>query len=157
MTKYLISFPAAAIDVSAEDFPIVVAESHAVIEQMKAAGVYVFGGGIDETFPPVMVDGDGTVTEGTYPQTKQLEGGYAVLELPSREAALEWARIQIEALAATADELQGALPESVGAAIRQGVREEALPRDRQRFPGRVGNSTATESIGEDADLIHVRG
>jgi hypothetical protein len=47
------------------------------------------------------------------------------------EAALERARIQIEALAATADELQAALPESVGAAVRQGVREEALPVARQ--------------------------
>jgi hypothetical protein len=47
------------------------------------------------------------------------------------EAALERARIQIEALAATADELQGALPESVGAAVREGVREEALPVARQ--------------------------
>jgi hypothetical protein len=47
------------------------------------------------------------------------------------EAVLERARIQIEALAATADELQGALPESVGAAIREGVREEALPVARQ--------------------------
>ncbi|HSP72169.1 MAG TPA: hypothetical protein VLN26_07370 [Gaiellaceae bacterium] len=47
------------------------------------------------------------------------------------EAALERARIQIEALAQTADELQGALPESVGAAIREGVREEALPVARQ--------------------------
>lgn len=47
------------------------------------------------------------------------------------EAALERARIQIEALAQTADELQGALPDSVGAAIREGVREEALPVARQ--------------------------
>jgi hypothetical protein len=31
------------------------------------------------------------VREGTYPQTAQLEGGYSVLELPSYEAALEWA------------------------------------------------------------------
>ena len=65
--------------------------SHAVVQEAKDAGVWVFGGGIDESIPPVMVDGDGTVTEGTYPQTKQLEGGYTVLELPSREAALEWA------------------------------------------------------------------
>ena len=28
---------------------------------------------------------------GTYPQTKQIEGGYAILELPSRKAAFEWA------------------------------------------------------------------
>jgi hypothetical protein len=46
-------------------------------------------------------------------------------------AALERARIQVEALAATADELQGALPESVGVAIREGVRAEALPVARQ--------------------------
>lgn len=55
----------------------------AVVQEAKDAGVWVFGGGIDESIPPVMVDGDGTVTEGTYPQTKQLEGGYTVLELPS--------------------------------------------------------------------------
>jgi hypothetical protein len=47
------------------------------------------------------------------------------------EAALERARLQIEALAATADELQGALPEAVGSAVRQGVRDEALPVARQ--------------------------
>jgi hypothetical protein len=47
------------------------------------------------------------------------------------EAALERARIQIEALAQTADEFQGALPETVGSAIREGVREEALPVARQ--------------------------
>jgi hypothetical protein len=62
-----------------------------VVDEAKQAGVWVFGGGIDESVPPVLVDGDGTVTEGTYPQTTQLEGGYAVLELPSREAAIEWA------------------------------------------------------------------
>jgi hypothetical protein len=47
------------------------------------------------------------------------------------EAALERARIQLEALAATADELQGALPEAVGEAVRAGVRDEALPVARQ--------------------------
>ena len=38
-----------------------------------------------------MVSGDGTVTSGTSPQTANIEGGYAILELPSREAALKWA------------------------------------------------------------------
>jgi hypothetical protein len=50
---------------------------------------------------------------------------------PDVEAALERARIQVEALAVTADELQSALPESVGAAVREGVRAEALPVARQ--------------------------
>jgi type II secretory pathway component PulM len=46
-------------------------------------------------------------------------------------AALERARSQIEELAATAGELSSTLPDSVGAAIRAGVREEALPVARQ--------------------------
>ena len=54
-----------------------------MVQEAKDTGVWVFGGGIDESVPPVMVDGDGTVTEGTYPQTKQLEGGYSILELHS--------------------------------------------------------------------------
>ena len=91
MTKYLISFPGDAMDVPAEDMQAVSDASHAVVQEARDAGVWVFGGGIDGSVPPVLVDAAGTVTEGTYPQTSRLEGGYSVLELPSREAALEWA------------------------------------------------------------------
>jgi hypothetical protein len=91
MAKYLISFPSPAMVFPEEDLADVAAASHAVIEEAKAAGVYVFGGGIDEDVAPVLVDADGNVTEGTYPQTKEIEGGYTILELPSREAAVEWA------------------------------------------------------------------
>jgi hypothetical protein len=31
------------------------------------------------------------VTDGTYAPTKKIEGGYSILELPNREAAVEWA------------------------------------------------------------------
>ena len=91
MTKYLISFPSGAMVLPDGELQAVSDAAHAVVQEAKDAGVWVFGGGIDESVPPVMVDGDGTVTEGTYPQTKQLEGGYSILELHSREAALEWA------------------------------------------------------------------
>jgi hypothetical protein len=47
------------------------------------------------------------------------------------EATLEHARLQVEALAQTADELQGALPDAVGNAVREGIRTEALPVARQ--------------------------
>jgi hypothetical protein len=77
--------------VPAGEFDAVVDAAHAVIAEAKAAGVYVFGGGIDEQVDPVLVAGDGTVTEGTYPGHTVPDGGYTVLELPSREAALEWA------------------------------------------------------------------
>jgi hypothetical protein len=46
-------------------------------------------------------------------------------------AALERARLQVEALAATADELQNVLPEAVGTAMRDGLREEAAPISRR--------------------------
>jgi hypothetical protein len=91
MTKYLISFPSEAMVVPEKDFRAVVEASHAVIDEAKAAGVYVFGGGIDEGVEPVLVAGDGAVTEGTYPGHKVPNGGYTVLELPSRESAVEWA------------------------------------------------------------------
>lgn len=65
MTKYLISFPSEAMVDSEEDFEAVLVASHAVIDEAKAAGVYVFGGGINEGVDPVLVAGDGTVTQGT--------------------------------------------------------------------------------------------
>jgi hypothetical protein len=90
MTKYLISFPSEAMVLTDEEAPIVAAESHAVIEEAKAAGVYVFGGGIEEDVEPVLVSADGTVTTETYPGTK-ITGGFTILELPDREAAEQWA------------------------------------------------------------------
>ena len=91
MTKYLISFPGSAMDISDEDMAAVGEAAHAVIREAKDAGVYVFGGGINEDVAPLMVAADGTVTNETYPQTKEFDGGFCVLELPSREAAVEWA------------------------------------------------------------------
>ena len=91
MTKYLISFPAAAMDVPAEDMAAIGEASHAVIREAKDAGVYVFGGGINGDIGPLMVAADGTVTNETYPQTREFDGGLCVLELPTREAAVHWA------------------------------------------------------------------
>src|SRR5262245_65377753 len=62
MTKYLISFPGRAMEVPAEDFAAVGEAAHEVMREAKAAGVYVFGGGINEDVAPLMVASDGTVT-----------------------------------------------------------------------------------------------
>jgi hypothetical protein len=91
MTKYLISFPGSAMDISDEDMAAVGEAARAVIRETKDAGVYVFGGGIKEDVAPLMVAADGTITNETYPQTKDFDGGFCVLELPSREAAVQWA------------------------------------------------------------------
>ena len=91
VAKYLISFPSAAMVVPDDDWEAVVRDSHSVIDEAKAAGVYVFGGGIDESVPPALVSANGTVAEGGYPWAPPLNGGLTVLELPSREVAVAWA------------------------------------------------------------------
>lgn len=91
MAKYLISFPSGVMDVRPEEMEAVGNDARAVIIEAKAAGVYVFGGGIDEDVAPVMVAADGSVTEGTYPGNR-ITGGFTVLDLPDRAAAVDWAR-----------------------------------------------------------------
>ncbi len=91
MTKFLISFPSRAMEVADDEWDLVARESHEVVRQAKAAGVWVFGGGLDEGVAPVRVAGDGTISEGAYPESERLSGGFAVLEVPSRDDALEWA------------------------------------------------------------------
>jgi hypothetical protein len=91
MAKYLITFPSAAMAVPESELAAVGRDAHAAIEEAKAAGVYVFAGGIDEAVPPVLVSADGAVAEGGYPWAPPLNGGFTVLELPSREKAVEWA------------------------------------------------------------------
>jgi hypothetical protein len=91
MAKYLITFPSAAMAVPEGELAAVGRDAHAAIEEAKAVGVYVFAGGIDEAVPPVLVSADGAVAEGGYPWAPPLNGGFTVLELPSREKAVEWA------------------------------------------------------------------
>lgn len=91
MTKYLISFPSGAMDVRPEEMAAVGDAAHAVVHRARAAGVWVFGGAIDEDVATVMVDADRSVVEDTYPQTRELAGGYCILELPSHDEAVEWA------------------------------------------------------------------
>lgn len=92
MTMYLISFPSAAMDhIAMEDFPAVGEAAHSVVREAKDAGVWVFSGGLAEDVETVMVGGDRAAATGTYPQTEKLDGGMTILDLPSREAAEEWA------------------------------------------------------------------
>lgn len=91
MTQNLISFPSAAMDVPPGELDSVGREAHAVIEQAKAAGVFVLTGGIDEGSPLVRVSADGSIAEGSYPGAPALNGGFTVLEVPSREEAIPWA------------------------------------------------------------------
>jgi hypothetical protein len=91
MPTYLISFPSGVMDFREDEFPTVVEESHAVVRDMRAAGVLVYAGGIDEGVAAVRVAGDGSITESTYPQTSGLTGGVTVINVATRDEAVEWA------------------------------------------------------------------
>jgi hypothetical protein len=91
MAKYLISFPSKAMDLTPDEFAAAGRDSRAAIAEAKAAGVYVFAGGIDESVAPVLVAADGSFTEGGYPWASPLDGGFTVLEVPTREEAMQWA------------------------------------------------------------------
>ena len=88
MTRYLISFDAHAMNhIPDEEMLAVAKASHEVVQEALNAGVWVFGGGL-ETQKASVVATDGTVTEGPYPEAI---GGFCVVDVPSREEALEWA------------------------------------------------------------------
>jgi len=90
MTRYLISFNDGAMDhIPDEDMPAVAKAAHAVVQEALNAGVYLFAGGLEFQRPSVVAT-DGTVTDGPYPQTRELSGGFTLVDVPTREAALEW-------------------------------------------------------------------
>ena len=91
MQRYLISFDDGAMDhIPAEEMESVGEASHAVVREAKEAGVWIFGGGLLRQQRSI-VGTDGTVTDGPTPETKAVVGGFSVIEVGSREEALEWA------------------------------------------------------------------
>jgi hypothetical protein len=70
--------------------PAVGEASHAVVREAKAAGVWIFGGGVQRQRSSIVAT-DGTITDGPVPETKSVVGGFSIIEVPSREEALAWA------------------------------------------------------------------
>ena len=91
MTRYLISFDSGAMDhIPAEEMPDVSKAAHAVLQEAVNAGVWVFGAGLERQQASIVAT-DGTVTDGPYPETKEVVGGFAIVDVASRDEALAWA------------------------------------------------------------------
>ena len=91
MTRYLISFNDGAMDhIPEEDVPDVGKAAHAVVQEAVNAGVFVFGAGLERQKASVVAT-DGMVTDGPYPETKEVIGGFVVVDVAAREEALTWA------------------------------------------------------------------
>jgi hypothetical protein len=91
MPRYLISFNEGAMDhITVEDLPDVSKASRAVVQEAVNAGVWVIGGGLQPGSTSVVAT-DGTVTDGPSPATAEVVGGFSIVDVPTREEALEWA------------------------------------------------------------------
>ena len=91
MTRYLISFDSGAMDHIPEDDMADVGEAALkVVQEAEDAGVWVFGGGLQSQQASIVAT-DGTITDGPYPETKEVIGGFGVVDVSSREEALRWA------------------------------------------------------------------
>ena len=65
-----------------------------LIAEMKAAGVFIFTGGLDDDAPVFSVDassGTPMFTDGPYVETKEHLGGFAVVDVADEDAARLWA------------------------------------------------------------------
>ena len=111
MTRYLISFNDGAMDhIPEEDVPEVGKAAHAVVQEAVNAGVWVYGGGLERQKANIVAT-DGTVTDGPYPETKEVIGGFAVIDVASHEEALAWAA-KIAASCRCAQEVRELLPDA---------------------------------------------
>jgi hypothetical protein len=96
MTEYLIYFNQQWVGDHAEEWfrsrgPLAMA----VVEEMKAAGVWVFAGGLEEDVDQAVsadaTSGTLTFTDGPFVETKEFLGGLTVVDVPDDDAAKMWA------------------------------------------------------------------
>ena len=73
----------------------IVAELDALNQEMRAAGAWVFSGGLHppSTATVVRVQGGQTLTtDGPFAEGKEHVGGFTIVRAPDLDAALEWGR-----------------------------------------------------------------
>lgn len=77
------------------DFQKIVDDMGRFNQEMIQAGVLVAGEGLEDAADSVVVDYSSetpVVTDGPYGETKELFSGFWILEVASKEEAVEWAR-----------------------------------------------------------------
>ena len=96
MTEYIIYFNQQWVGEHAEEWfqsrgPLAMA----VVNEMEAAGVLVFAGGleeeIDDAFSADATSGEVLITDGPFAETKEFLGGFTVVDVAEDDAAKMWA------------------------------------------------------------------
>ncbi|WP_328854049.1 YciI family protein [Microbispora hainanensis] len=77
------------------DIEEMMARTRQFIDEMVKAGVLLAAEGLDDPRQGAVVDFNGevpVVTDGPYGETKELFGGYFLLDVASKQEAVEWAK-----------------------------------------------------------------
>jgi hypothetical protein len=91
MPRFLISFDDGSMDHIADDDLVAVGEAtRAVMRDAKAAGVWIFGAGLQRQQATV-VQVDGSMADGPPHDVKPGLGGFVIVEVADRDEALRWA------------------------------------------------------------------
>jgi hypothetical protein len=95
MSEYLIAFHNEWVpELTEEDLRRASRDVKALRAEMRAAGVLIFTGGLDEDAPVFNVRPSGgtpSFTDGPFAETKEHLGGFAVIDVPDEDAARLWA------------------------------------------------------------------
>lgn len=96
MTQYLIYFNQQWVgDHDEEWFRSRGPLANAVVEDIKAAGAYLFAGGVvedlDQAFSADATSGEPVITDGPYRRHQEYLGGLTVIDVPDRKTAEYWA------------------------------------------------------------------
>jgi hypothetical protein len=98
MAQYLLSVwhdEDYVVDFSGDDLQRLAAQVGAFNDEVQAAGAWVFAGGLNPASSATVVRvtaGELSMTDGPYAESKEVMGGFWVIEVPDLDAALEWAR-----------------------------------------------------------------
>ena len=95
MTEYLIAFNDDWVpDHTDEELRAKSRALRPLVAEMKAAGVLIFTGGLDDAAPVFSVEassGRPVFTDGPFVESKEHLGGLAVVDVPDQDAARDWA------------------------------------------------------------------
>jgi len=98
MTQYLLSVwheDNYTVDFSGDEIQRIVGQVDEFNAEVQAAGAWVFAGGLHPASSATVVrskDGEVSMTDGPFAESKEQMGGFWVIEAADLDAALEWAR-----------------------------------------------------------------
>jgi hypothetical protein len=96
MTQYLMSvwYPADAAAPAADELARITHDVETVHQQLQDQGAWVFGGGLHDPTTATVVESRGgraMTTDGPFVETKEVLGGFSVIDVADLDVALAWA------------------------------------------------------------------